>query len=232
MRKVLLTVALVALLALPLFAQFGRIGGGKMDATALISNKSVQDELKLDDDQKKMLKDATDARNTGFREAFQEEDKQAAFKKVTEEFTKSVKKVLDKLSDKQTKRLTEIEIQVATKGKNPTVFTNATVQKELKLTSKQKDTIKDAITDMEKDFKELDDDAKGDFKKMGANFKKKQEMSGDVYGKITKALSDDQTKTLEKLGGDKFELKQDFGGFGKDKKGKGGKNKKDKKDDF
>src|SRR4051812_44534424 len=60
MRKLLLTGALVALLATPILAQ--RPGGGRPDFTVfLLANKTVQDELKLTDKQKDALKKAEES---------------------------------------------------------------------------------------------------------------------------------------------------------------------------
>ena len=78
---------------------------------------------------------------------------------------------------------------------------------------------------LDKDFKELDDEAKGDLQKQFANFKKKAELNNEAYEKITKTLDDDQKKDFDKAGGEKFTLKLDFG-FAKDKK-----KEKEKKDD-
>jgi len=221
----------VALLAIPVAAQFGGFGGMQLDATALLANKGVQDELKLSDDQKKAITTANDELGKGIRAAFEEKDF-AGIAKLREEHTKAIKKVLDKLDDKQTTRLMQIEVQLATgKAKNPKIFANEGVHKALKITSKQKETIKTTLSDMDKDFKEIDDDAKGDFKKMRENGRKKAEMRTEAYTKIEKTLDDDQKKDLGKLGGEKYEFKMEFPGFkdfGKKDKGKDDK----KKDDF
>jgi hypothetical protein len=225
MRKALLTLGLLALLAVPATAQFGFT---PTDPIGLLGNKSVQDELKLSDDQKKALKEAND----GFQEALKKAREDMDFSglaKAGEERNKAIKKVLDKLDDKQSKRLAEIEFQVVTnknnKMRNPRVFANEHVQKGLKLTSDQKKTVKETITELEKDFKELDDDAKDDPMKQFQNFRKKMTKNNEAYDKIVKALDDDQKKSFDKVGGDKFELKLDFKIPKKDDK-----EKKDKED--
>jgi hypothetical protein len=96
MRKVLLTLALVGLLAVPVCAQFGFGFGRGMDATQLILQKSVQEELKLSDDQKKALTEANDAFQKAFREAIQEKDF-SGIAKANETRTEAVKKVIEKL---------------------------------------------------------------------------------------------------------------------------------------
>src|SRR5262249_39444275 len=223
MRKTLLTLALVALLAMPVAAQFG-FGGFQLDSTALLANKSVQDELKLSDDQKKAIKDANDAMMKAFEKAREDMDF-SGIAEARQTHQKGIKKVLDKLDEKQAKRLMQIEVQLATgKNKNPKIFANAGVQKALKLTTKQKDTVKTTLSDLDKDVKEVADDAKGDFKKM---FTKMTELRNEAYTKIEKSLDDDQKKDLGKLGGEKFEIKLEFPGFGKKDKDK--KEEKDKK---
>jgi uncharacterized coiled-coil DUF342 family protein len=122
----------------------------------------------------------------------------------------------------------QIEVQLATgKNKNPKIFANEGVQKALKFTSKQKDTTKTTLSDLDKDVKEVADDAKGDFKKMRESFTKINELRTEAYTKIEKTLDDDQKKDLGKLGGDKFELKMEFPGL----KDFGKKDKDKKKDD-
>jgi hypothetical protein len=222
MRKVLLTALLVGLLALPVLAQFplGGMMGRAMDGTALLGNEGVQKELKLNDEQKKAITAANKARQEAFRAAFQDKDRDA-MQKATQDFTKAMGKVKDGLSKTQLARLTEIEIQVAVQMNQPSIFKNERVQKALKLTDKQKDAVKEALSDLDKDVKEMMEDAKGDREKMVAAFKKMQTMGKDSFTKITKTLSEAQKETWKKMQGEKFELK--LGGFG----GKG-----KKKDDF
>jgi membrane-bound lytic murein transglycosylase len=221
MRKALLTLGLVVLLAIPASAQFGL----PVDATMLLSNKGVQDELKLSDEQKKSIKEAND----DFAKALQKAREDMDFSGLAtarQDQVKAIKKVHDKLDEKQAKRLAQIEFQQVTKGKmkNPRILANTHIQKALKLTDEQKKTVKDTITELDKDFKELDDEAKDDFQKQFANFRKKAELNNEAYEKIVKKLDDDQKKDFDKAGGEKFTLKVDFP-FGKDKK------KDDKKDD-
>jgi len=240
MRKAFLTLALVALVALPVLAQRGGrgfMGGGGDVSAQLLANKGVQEELKLTDSQKKDVKAATDARQKAFEKAREDKDFEA-FGKINEDFTKAMKKVKDKLTSTQSKRLMQLEVQVAAKNKSVRIFQNPDVQKALKLTDKQKKKLKSTLSDLEKDTKELMEDAKGDFKKMRQAFGKMREMGQEAYTTVTKTLTEEQQKTWKTLGGEKFEGKgvpfeSPFGKFGKGKD-KGGKRKKknDKKDDF
>jgi hypothetical protein len=234
MRKLWLTLALVGLLALPVLAQRfgGGMFGGGFSGDALLMNKGVQKELKLDDKQMKALAEiskAADEHRAKAREAFQDGDAEKGkehMQKANEEQAKGLKKFKDTLNSEQQKRFQEIEVNVARQFTNPDIFKHAGVVKALKLTSKQQESLKEAMSDLEKDSKEVMEDAKGDFGKLKGAFKKLQTLRKDTYEKITKGLTDEQQKTLKDIGGEKFELKFDKGKFGK-----GGKNKK-KKDDF
>jgi hypothetical protein len=235
MRKLLMTLALVGLLSVPIMAQFrpGMFGGGPMGGDMLLMNKSVQTELKFDDKQKKALGEITkkqaDARGK-IREAFEDGDREKAMelvKKSGEETAKSLKEFKKTLTTAQTKRLHEIEVQVATRFNDLNIFKNEAVAKALKLTDKQKAAAKEAATDLAKDTKELFDDAKGDFTKFRAIQKKVAGLRKDAFEKFTKGLSTDQQKVWKDLAGEKFDLKME-GGFGKGK----GKNRKPKTDEF
>jgi hypothetical protein len=226
MRKTMLATALACLVALPVAAQFGGPGAGlQIDGSMLLGMKSVQDELKLTDKQLEAVKEATEARNKAFAKAVEDKDFQA-MGPVMQDFGKALKKVAEKLDEKQSKRLMQIEYQASAKSNNPKIFANEVVQKELKFTDKQKDLVKETLEGIEKDGKKLFEDAQGDFGKMAEAFKKGMTLGKDGYEKITKSFDDDQKKSLETLGGEKFEL--NFrelmpGGFGKERP---------KKDDF
>jgi RNA processing factor Prp31 len=243
MRKVILTLVLGALLALPVIAQRGRgmMAGMMGGPDALLMNKSVQEELKFTDKQKSALteltKKAEDEYGEKMREAFQDKDFEKAGelrKKMGEDLTKGIAKFKDTLTSQQAKRYFQIRVQVASTQGNPRIFTDKEVQKALKLTDKQNATVKEAISDLDKDIKELMDDAGKDFQKRFAAMKKQATMQKEYYSKVVKALTDDQRASWKELGGEKFELRMEGfgGGGGKGKgKGKGGKDKK-KSDDF
>jgi Spy/CpxP family protein refolding chaperone len=227
MRKVLLTAVLVGLLALPLFAQrggFGMMGRG-MTGEMLLTQASVQKELKLDDKQKEAITEVTKKQMEAFKKAKEDMDF-SEIGKAMQEAQKSLAKIRKDLKPAQAKRLNEIEYQQADKNKNAQIFQREDVAKALKLTTKQKDTIKDALGDLEKDQKELFEEAKGDKDKFREVFKKVGKLREETYTKITKSFSEDQKKAWKDLQGEKFEGKLQFGPGG----GKGGKKRKDKSD--
>jgi len=238
MRKTFMTLTLVALMALPVLAQRQRGGfgfGGPQTGDSLLTNKSVQEELKLDDKQKESLKELGEKTREIMKEggeAFKSKDQEKIkelLDKVAEVRTKGLKKVKESLTSLQSKRFGEIQIQVAKKVNDANLFKREEIQKLLKLTDKQKDSVKESLADLEKDVKEVRDDAKGDKEKRRASGAKIATLQKDAFEKISKSLTEDQAKSLKDAGGESFEYKSDFGNFGKDK-GKG--NKKKKTDDF
>ncbi len=240
MRRFWLTLALIGLLALPVLAQRGGFGfgfGGPQTGDMLLMAKAVQKELKFDDKQLKQIANiesaAKEYRDKGM-ESFKDGDKEEAMKmfgKAQEETAKGIAKFKESLTSEQKKRFHEIEIQVAAERTDAKIFGHSGIQKALKLTSKQQEAIKETLSDLDKDIKEVQEDAKGDKQKMFGTFKKIQGLNKDAYEKITKGLTEEQAKAWKELGGEKFDTKELFKGFGKGGKGgKGGKKKKN--DDF
>jgi len=235
MRKVLMTAALVILLVLPVLAQ--RRGGGFRGPGGpdmILQNKSVQEELKLDDKQKTALKEISTKQRESMTKAFElfkdgEKDKgKEAMTKATEETNKALAKLREGLTSTQAKRLTEIEVQRATATSNPNIFKNAAVVKILKLTDKQKDAVKETVTELDKDRKEVMEDAGKDREKFKEARTKVQKLQKDAFAKITKSLTEDQVKAWKDAAGEKFEYKENPNPF-KGGKGKRGKD-KDKDD--
>ena len=230
MRKALLTLALAGLITIPVAAQF-RPGMGRGMGGNPLANMSVQAELKFTDAQKKEAAEIQKTSQTAMREAFGlfREDKEKAqeqMKKAAQTSTKAYKKLRDGLTSEQKTRLGEIEVQLLVKDKNLDLFKNADAVKALKLTSKQKEELKEAMTDIEKDSKEILEDAKGDFRKRFAAQTKINKMRGEAFDKVVKSLDADQTKALKTAEGKSFDYKPDFGG-GRPGGGKKGGKKKD-----
>jgi hypothetical protein len=226
MRRVLLMGALAGLMVIPVFAQRGGRGGGFMPGgDFLLTLPAVQKELKLDDKQKEAVAEITKKQNEARKKAFEDMDF-SELGKVMQESQKALAKIRKELKPAQAKRLDQLEVQLAVQGKNPEVFKRDNVAKALNLTTKQKETIKSSLDDLEKDAKELREEAKGDRQKMREIFQKINKLRQETYAKITKSFSEDQTKAFKDLQGDKFEFPKM--GFGPG--GKGGKKKKDKSD--
>jgi hypothetical protein len=220
MRKLCLTGVLIVLLAMPVLAQFGMFGGGGgFDAVALLGgSEDVQKALKLTDEQKGAIKEATAARQKAFEQAKEDMDFEG-FRKGQEAFAKAITKVKDSLKPEQLKRLNELEVQAAIQMNQPSIFKQAHIQKALKLSDKQKELVKETLTDLDKDLKELREDAKGDFSKFKEMMTKTQSMNKEAFSKIAKTFNDDQKTAWKELQGEKFDGKFfSFGKFGKKKK--------------
>src|SRR5262245_12935324 len=110
--KMILVVAVAALLAMPAAAQppFGR-GGGRGGAGMLLGNPGVQKELKLSEEQTKKVQELVTKNGEKMREAFQggdQEKTQEVMKEIAAETDKFIKATLN--ADQQ-KRLKQIQRQ-------------------------------------------------------------------------------------------------------------------------
>jgi hypothetical protein len=231
MRAVRLAVALglVALLAGPALAQRGGRGGGfgqAMSLARLAQNKSVQEELKVNEDQSKKVSEAMTKLREDLKDDYAKlgggrgrrggggggadvspEERTAARKKVNEAEDKALKGVLD---DKQMKRLEQIHVQ----QEGLAAFTqNEDVQKALKLSDDQKDKIKTINEDMRKQMQELrGGGGGGGGGGRGFNPEMRQKIQGlqkEATQNAVKVLNDSQKKTYEELTGKPFDYKPD-----------------------
>ncbi|HEY2155551.1 MAG TPA: Spy/CpxP family protein refolding chaperone [Isosphaeraceae bacterium] len=200
--KLMLAFGACALMAAPAWAQggggFGMGGGGAM----LLSNKSVQKELKVSDEQAEKLNTlATDtmAKNRERFQGFQDlspEERQSKMREAQAELHKGLDGVL---KPEQVVRFKQVEIQVA--GFN--AFGTPRVQEALKLTDEQKTKVR-----------EISDEARGampsreDFQSdREAAMKKRAEISKGATEKVTALLTEDQKKSWKDLTGEPFDYK-------------------------
>jgi hypothetical protein len=231
--KVILTLGVVALLCAPAVAQQpggrgrGGFGGGANLAT-LAQNKSVQEELKINEDGAKKVKEALDKVNEDLKDDVAKlrggrgggggnnvtpEERAAARKKVGEAQEKALKGVL---TDQQMTRLGQIRHQ----QEGMAIFTNEDSAKALKLTDDQKDKIKAINEKLTADRRELfgGGGGGGGGRGRGAispeNQQKLQALNKDAMSSATKTLTDDQKKTLDDMLGKPFDYKPDAGGRG------------------
>jgi Spy/CpxP family protein refolding chaperone len=214
-----LWVSLVAAGVLALLAQSataqppggrGMFGGPGM----LLQQKAVQEDLKLDEDQIKKAKDALDKvaeehkddraklrdQNTSM------EERAEIMKKITADTEKALK---DVLKPEQTKRLNQIQLQV----RGVDALNEEEVQKELKLSSEQKEEIKTITDDLRKQRGEVFRSIGGfDPEKMAEARKKMEAMNTEAMEKVGKVLKVDQKKSFDDLKGAKFDTsKLQFG---------------------
>jgi Spy/CpxP family protein refolding chaperone len=215
-----LTAGLIVLAASPAFAQprpggppGGPPGGFQITAAMLLRNDKVMEELKITDDQKADLKKAGDKVAEKYRDEFGKA--QGDFQKIGDLFKAqnedTEKAMLAVLKADQAKRLKQLVVQAA----GLDAFSRDDVQSALKLTDKQKSTVKDEQDGLQKDIRDLFQDARNDREKMAAAGKKVQDMRADTMAKVVKGLTDEQQKTWKDLNGDKFDVAAlGGGGFG------------------
>jgi hypothetical protein len=201
-----LALAVAIGVAVPLLAQRpGGRGFGGIDAAMLLGQKSVQEELKMTEDQIAKVEKLNTTLREKYAEDLKDKDKRAeTMKKMSEERTKAL---ADVLKPEQTKRVKQIEIQLG--GLN--ALAKEDVETALKLTDKQKADIKSRVEDLGKDSAELFKDAGKDFAKMAEVRVKVQTLSKEAAAKFVSGFSDEQKSEYKKLVGDEFKGKIEFG---------------------
>jgi hypothetical protein len=213
-----LAMALFALVVSPVFAQQPMRGGGgfgQMGIAQMVTNKSVQEELKLTPDQVTTFTKASEEVKTKFKaemdKAKDAKDFKAmgeVMKTMNEESTKVLLKIADDtLKPDQVKRLKQIELQV---GGTRALASNADVQKTLKLTESQVGEIKAINEDAQKDIQEVRKGAGRDPEKLKEVKTKTDAINKDATEKVLNKLSPEQKKEWIDMTGPKFELKMDM----------------------
>jgi len=201
---------LVALLAGPAAAQgrggFGMFGGGGGYAM-LLSNESVQKELKLEDQQVEKAKELGEKareKMTAARSSFEGLDQEERRTKMTElmrEVNESTMKSAGEfLKPEQVTRLKQISYQ----QRGATAFNDPEVQKKLNITDSQKTDIhaivQESQTEMRTIFQENQDDREAMMKKITEHRKQ-------TLAKVEAKLNDEQQKSWKAMLGSPFEIK-------------------------
>ncbi len=214
-----LTAALAATFAAPAFAQLipgmTPIFENGLQAPILLVNKGVQKEVKLTDEQRdkfrQIVKEVHDKYQPDLQKARAARDNKKLLQLTrdsTQETTDKVNKAIPVvLKPEQAKRLRQIEIQV-----NSLVSLNKPdIQKELKLTAKQKEEIARIGDGLKSDLAELfKDAANGPLLKLPEAARKARTLSDEATKKALDTLSSEQKKTWNEMTGEKFELKLDI----------------------
>jgi hypothetical protein len=178
-------------------------GGGAM----LLSNKSVQEELKVSSDQaaklntlSESLRSKAQAENAKLQDLSKEdqrEKRQALGKSMNEEMNKELK---DILKPDQQKRFQQIALQ--TRGAQ--AFADPEIQAKLGLTDDQKTKIKgiddEAGNQRRELFQGFANDREGTMAKM-------RQLNKETQEKVTAVLTDSQKKTWKDMTGEPFEVK-------------------------
>jgi Spy/CpxP family protein refolding chaperone len=209
--RMCLALALSALLAIPAFAQPPGGGRGMRGGGSLLTNKSVQEELKITEEQATKIKEFTTEVNKD-RPKFDPNGDVDEQRKAGQEFGKKVatataKFAKETLTPDQQKRYTEISIQRAgllpgMMGMGPTEDT----MKALKITDEQKTSLKEIADTVQKDMQELRQGGGG---RDPEAQKKMAAIQKEASDKAKGLLTDEQKKMWTDLTGKAFEYKAD-----------------------
>jgi hypothetical protein len=241
MRKLFAFLALTSLVVVvSATAQAQRFGGGQFQTPGytLLTNKSVQEELKLSDEQKEKIKGIVDGiradtKGKGgfgeFKKDMSKEEMTKLFEKMAEQAketnTKAMKQLLPLLKEEQVKRFKEIERQQM----RTAIFTDADFAKEVGITDDQKEKIKGIVDEIGKDSREIQTAVRNKELDLKDGQKKIDAIRKDGLDRIMEVMKDEQKAKYKALMGETFEVKFDFGGgFGNFGKGKDKKTDKDK----
>lgn len=214
----------------------GGFGFGQQPILSLVlSNKALQDELKVTDSQKEKLKSFSEKNAEGMKKRFEsykekfadaqgdQEKTKELFTAMTKESQKdaeaTAKAVEEILTADQVKRAKQIDRQrsgVAGFLKEDTV-------KDLGLTDSQKGKIKTIADEYRKDVQEVMRSSGGSFKdgkftfdkeKFEASQTKQKKLTKAALGDIDEVLTADQRSKWKELTGEPFDTTKLFGGFG------------------
>lgn len=189
-------------LAAPVHAQGFR--GGLAGSYMLLRNKSVQEELKLSEEQSEKVTKIVEEAGAKMREKFEaipEDERREkgpeVFRAVNDEIKAAAKDVIG------AEKLTRLD-QIILQQQGIQAFVSAKVQEKLKLTDDQKSKIKEIADDTQSKRQELfagfADDREGTMQKLIALRKESSE-------KAAALLTDDQKKSWKELTGKPFEVK-------------------------
>lgn len=176
----------------------------------LLENKSVQQELRLTEEQIAKIKKVTSSLEKRMNKAFEDAFKQKLSEKETEKKLNEMEREIDSetariikenLKPDQAMRFRQIERQVT----GVKAFSMEDVAKELKLTDAQKDEIKKITETLAKDRRDVLKGTSGAKRKEA--YKKVEGMRKEALEKITGLLSAEQKREWKEMVGEPFELK-------------------------
>ena len=203
-----LGLGLVALLAPAALAQGGGRGGfGGGGGAMLLSNKSVQEELKLDSAQiEKASKMAEELRTkmTEAREKLQDvpqDERRAKMQELMKTtHDESMKTVKELLKPEQAKRFHQISLQ----QRGVTAFADAKVQEGLKITDDQKTKLADIVKELNDKRREVMEANQGD---MAAIREKMMPIAKEAHHTAAALMTADQKATWKEMVGEHFDIK-------------------------
>ncbi len=205
--RTVIGLGLVALMASPAAAQgrgFGRFGGSY---AFLLSNASVQKELKLDDQQTDKAKSLADKINEERQSKFQDlqglegQERFTKMQEINHELnTTTLKEAGEFLKAEQIARLKQISLQ----QRGAMAFSDPEVAKKLNITDAQKNDIQEIVQASREKMRELRDEFQNDRE---AAMKKMQEINKETLSQAVAKLNDEQQKTWKEMLGAPFEIK-------------------------
>jgi hypothetical protein len=173
----------------------------------LLSNKGVQQELKVSDSQADKLDALAQELGQKQRSEFQklQDVPQDERREKMQELTRNMNAELHKelaniLKPEQTKRFTQIQLQQS--GVN--AFSTPRVQEELKLTDEQKSKIRDISQDLNESMREAFQASQDD---RAAAMQKIAGLRKQGMEKTLAVLTDEQKSTWKDMTGEPFEVK-------------------------
>jgi Spy/CpxP family protein refolding chaperone len=210
--KMVLACGMVALIAAPAMAQGGRGFGGGMgggSGAMLLSNKSVQGEIKASSEQVEKLNALGEKLMTKQREEgaklrdLDQAERMPKQQELTRTITADVKTgITDILKPEQVKRFEQLQLQQA----GVMAFGMPRVQEGLKITDEQKTKIQGINQEYQPKMREifgtLQDDREGGMKKL-ADLRKEQ------TEKVMAVLTAEQRTSYKDMTGEPFEIKME-----------------------
>lgn len=193
-------------------AQGGGFGGGP---TFLVSNKAVQEDLKLTEEQATKLKDWGKEFGKKAQEIYKEKGVEFKFgtqptpeqrEKMAAATAEVNKLAYKELGDILKKEQVERVKQIARQQMNVRALTDAEVVAALKLSDSQKSTVKGITGDYDKEAAEIRKESKSKFGLDDETRKKLTKLQKEAMGKFTDALDDGQKTTWKGLIGESFDL--------------------------
>jgi hypothetical protein len=202
----MLVLGLVFLVAQPALGQQRQRGRGPGGVGALLTNESVQKELKLDDEQAAKIKEAVQQVADKHKDDFaklqdlSQDERRTKGRELRQTVSKeTMAAVRTILKPEQLKRVHQIELQQA----GTRAFQMPEVEQALNLTAEQKDKLKTIADDFNKEQGALRQGGN-----QGGNREKLAALRKETNDKVQAVLTDDQKKTWKDLTGEPFTMRR------------------------
>jgi Spy/CpxP family protein refolding chaperone len=205
LMQISLAAAVAVMAVSPVLAQQRQRGFGGMGTLMLLGQKSVQEELKLSDEQVKKIAELQEKQREvlqGFRDLSQEE-RRAKIQEMVKTQNEALAKIL---KPEQLKRTRQIALQQQVRLGLAFVLANEEIAKELKITDEQKAKLE-----------EIQSKARGEMQGLGFDEegrKKREEIRTATNEKVNGILTAEQKAKLKELQGEPFKGKIEFPQFG------------------